>query len=83
MKWHFLVVILLVTISGCAFWDGFTRGISDGSGSEAVLNTAGEYTGAVVRDSVPLLPSPWREIVVGCLAAVTGWVASAKKRRDR
>lgn len=80
MRWHFLVVILLVTISGCAFWDGFTRGISSDDG---LLGTAGEVTGKVVVDSVPLLPSPWREIVVGCLAAVTGWVASARKRRDR
>jgi len=74
-----LIPILVLLISGCAFWDGFTRVLTD----EASLETAGEYTGQVVRDSVPLLPSPWREIVVGCLAAVTGWVASAKKRRDR
>jgi hypothetical protein len=74
-----LIMILGLLISGCAFWDGFTRVLSD----EANLETAGEYTGAVVRDSVPLLPSPWREIIVGCLSAVTGWVASAKKRRVR
>jgi len=79
MKWHFLVVLLLVTISGCAFWDGFTRVISD----EASLETAGEFTGQVVRDSVPLLPSPWREIIVGCLAGVVGWMASARKRKVR
>ena len=74
-----LITILVLLISGCAFWDGFTRVLSD----EANLETAGEYTGQVVRDSVPLLPSPWREIIVGCLSAVTGWVASAKKRRVR
>ncbi len=78
-----LISILILLVSGCAFWDGFTRGFSGGSGGEAILGTAGEVAGKTVRDSVPLLPSPWREIIVGCLSAVTGWVASAKKRRVR
>lgn len=77
------LTVLLVTLTGCAFWDGFTRGLTDGSGGEAVLGTAGEVTGKVVRDSVPLLPSPWREIIVGCLAGVAGWVARARKRKVR
>jgi len=79
MRGLILIVVLLAAVSGCAFWDGFTRAISD----DANLEAAGEYTGAVVRDSVPLLPSPWREIIVGCLAGITGWVASAKKRKVR
>ena len=75
-----LALAILAAISGCAFWDGFTRGLSDANG-EVILGTAGEVAGKTVKNSVPLLPSPWREIVVGCLAAVTGWVASAKKKR--
>jgi len=78
-----IVLLVTLTFTGCAFWDGFTRGITEGSGGEAILVTAGEVTGKVVRDSVPLLPSPWREIVVGCLAGVTGWLASARKRKVR
>lgn len=80
MKWIPLVLLLILLVSGCAFWDGFTRGVS-GGGGEKLLDTAGEVTGNVVRESVPLIPSPWREIVVGCLAGITGWVASARKMK--
>ncbi|MEO2122089.1 MAG: hypothetical protein ABGY10_01980 [bacterium] len=78
----FLVSMLLLVVTGCAFWDGFTRGLSGTSG-EVILGTAGEVAGETVKNSVPLLPSPWREIVVGCLAGVTGWLASARKRKVR
>jgi len=77
MKRLLLMVTLLVIISGCAFWDGFTRGLTDSPGLEA----SGRVTGNVVRDSVPLLPSPWREIAVGCLAGAAGWLAKARKRK--
>ena len=77
-----LALVILAAISGCAFWDGFTRGLSDANG-EVILGTAGEVAGKTVKNSVPLLPSPWREIIVGCLAGITGWVASAKKRKVR
>jgi len=72
-----------MTITGCAFWDGFTRGFSglDSGSGEVLLNTAGEVAGKTVRDSVPLLPSPWREIIVGCFSGVAGWIASARKKK--
>jgi hypothetical protein len=78
-----LLLIVLATLTGCAFWDGFTRGFSGGSGGEAILGTAGEVAGKTVRDSVPLLPSPWREIIVGCFSGVAGWIASARKMKGK
>ena len=55
-----LIVVLVVTLSGCAFWDGFQRGIS---GEEPVatvtVESVGEAAGYAVVDSVGFFPSTW------------------------
>lgn len=78
-----LIVVLVSTLSGCAFWDGFQRGIT---GTDPVSTTtvehAGEAAGYAVVDSVGFLPSPWREILIAALSAVTGWTAAARKGEE-
>ena len=82
---HVLLLLLLVaTISGCAFWDGFQRGIT---GSDPVAATsvedAGQAAGYAVVDSVHFFPSPWREILIALISGATGWAASARKEEKK
>jgi len=80
-----LILILLVTISGCAFWDGFTRGLAgqDAVGTGAILDTAGHVTGEALVDAVPFFPSPWKELLIATISAVTGWSVATKKGEEK
>ena len=80
MKLYFLFVVLLL-LSGCAFWEGFERGIT-GKDLPALENI-GEATGGVVVDSVNFLPSPWREIVIAFISCLTGWTAAKMKEENK
>jgi hypothetical protein len=83
MKWNLLVLILflLVTVSGCAFWDGLTRGLSGQGpvGTGVALETAGQVAGEAVVDAVPFFPSPWKELLIVVISAATGWSVATKK----
>tara|TARA_R110000824_G_scaffold137154_2_gene301205 strand:+ start:7202 stop:7444 length:243 start_codon:yes stop_codon:yes gene_type:complete len=76
-----LLIVSLLFLSGCAFWEGFERVVT-GNDPE-VLESIGETTGSVVVDSVNFLPSPWREIVVGLISGLTGWTAAKKNEEDK
>ena len=75
-----LILFLLVTLTGCAMWEGFERGITgqDPTG-EGTLSHVGEAAGYAATNVVEFLPSPWRELLVALISGATGWVASARK----
>ncbi len=82
MKWKVVAIALLVaTLSGCAFWDGFRRGITGQSPVEAptILDAAGQTTGYAIVDTAVFFPSPWREVLIALISGVTGWAAATRK----
>jgi hypothetical protein len=85
MKTKFvLVLFLFATMSGCAFWDGFQRGITgEDPVAAASIEVAGEAAGYAVVDSVGFFPSPWREILIALLSGVTGWSAATRKGKEK
>jgi len=77
------IAVLVVTLSGCAFWDGFTRGLSGGESSATVtVESVGEVAGYAVVDSVDFFPSPWKEILIALISGVTGWSAATRKGKE-
>ena len=78
-----LIAVLVFTLTGCAFWDGFQRGISgEDPVAAASIEAAGEAAGYAVVDSVGFFPSPWREILIALLSGVTGWSAATRKGKE-
>lgn len=82
-----ILSILAFSISGCAWTQGFLGGVADPAGSASLV--AGEAVGAVVgnvaEEIVPILPSPWRELllaVLGLIAGFFGKVAADKKKEE-
>jgi len=79
-----LIAVLVATLSGCAFWDGFQRGITgEDPVAAASIEAAGEAAGYAVVDSVGFFPSPWREILIALLSGVTGWSAATRKGKEK
>lgn len=79
-----LVVVLVSTLSGCAFWDGFQRGVTGADPvAVATVEVAGEAAGYAVVDSVSFFPSPWKEILIALLSGVTGWSAATRKGKEQ
>lgn len=80
---RFLVLILVITLTGCAMWEGFERGITgqDPTG-EGTLSHVGEAAGYAAVNAVEFLPSPWREILVALISGATGWAAAARKEEE-
>ena len=80
MRVLFVAMVLLSVLSGCAFWEGFERGVTgQDPQSASSLETVGEAAGYAVVDSVVLFPSPWREMVIAAISAVTGWATASRK----
>tara|TARA_R110000824_G_scaffold75309_4_gene191226 strand:- start:7070 stop:7354 length:285 start_codon:yes stop_codon:yes gene_type:complete len=78
-----LLLFVITTLSGCAFWDGFTRGIASGDPVIAAsVEGAGHASGAALVESVRFFPSPWREILIALISGATGW-ATARKEKEK
>ena len=78
-----LIAVLVATLSGCAFWDGFQRGITgEDPVAAATVEAAGEAAGYAVVDSVGFFPSPWKEILIALISGVTGWSAATRKGKE-
>ena len=77
-----ILLVSILLLSGCAFWKGFKAGITGEELNPDVITTTvdtGAVAGETLKKSIPYFPSPWREILVACVAAVTGWGAASTK----
>lgn len=80
-----VLLVLVLTLSGCAFWKGFKAGITGEELTAETISTTtevGVVTGEQLKEVAPYFPSPWREILVAVIAAVTGWGAATREQKD-
>lgn len=83
-KWMILVLLVL-TLSGCAWGQGFLHGIADPTGVEGTEagQQVGQSVGTVLETAVPFMPSPWRELVTGALGVVAGFFGHAAREKKK
>lgn len=80
-----VLLISVLLLSGCAFWNGFKAGITGEELTPAVVSTttqAGEFAAENLRKVIPYFPSPWREILIAVVAALTGWGAAQPRKPE-
>lgn len=83
-KWM-IFALLVLTLSGCAWSQGFLHGIADPIGVEGTETgqQVGQAVGTVLETAVPFMPSPWRELVTGALGVVAGFFGHAAREKKK
>lgn len=84
-KKQILFVILIFVMSGCAWTEGFLSGVADpaGNASHQAGEQVGRAVGTVLEEVAPILPSPWRELLLGILGLIAGFFGRAAREQKK